>query len=411
MKIYLVGGAVRDKLLKIKFTDNDYCVTGSTIDDMKSKGFICVGKEFPVFIHPKTKEEYALARTERKSGHGYTGFICSFDPSVTIEEDLKRRDLTINAIAQDSDGNYIDPYNGKEDIKNKILRHVSDAFSEDPLRVLRLARFYAKLKHLGFSIAPETTELCKKIVSQGEINHLTPERIWIETEKALGTNNPECFFEFLLECGALHIIMPEIALLAKITENTLYHPEGDSFKHTMLTLKVISKLTSNVKTRFAMLTHDLGKPLCETTPTHSFSKHRSLGVGVVKKFCSRLKVPISFSSLAESIVYCHSYVNLLHKEPTFIDETFRKMNAYRNPFNIAILSQCLYADYYGRLNVTNTNFYAPYIINYIFSKVAKIDVQEVINKGFKGCEIKNEMTKLRLETILKAQQELISIIK
>lgn len=403
MKIYLVGGAVRDKLLGLKVHDRDYCVTGATTEEMLKLGYQCVGKDFPVFIHPKTREEYALARTERKSGHGYTGFICSFSKEVTIEEDLERRDLTINAIAMDDNNQLIDPFGGYQDLQNRILRHVSLAFGEDPLRVLRLARFYAKLKDLGFTIASETTELCKQMVNEGELAHLTSERIWTETEKALKTKHPEAYFEFLQQCGALAVIMPELDVLKTVPENLVYHPEGNVFDHTMLTIKEICKLTKSPITRFAMVTHDFGKALTPSDKWPSHEQHKELGVDVIKKMCKRLRVPCEYTNTAMAVCSCHSYLTLYKKDPSVIEETFRKMNGYRNPYNIGILAQCLSADYRGRnLNVPAI-FMEPFNILFMFSKVCQIDVQDIIKQGYQGAEISQKLKEKRLEIIKQAQ--------
>lgn len=231
---YLVGGAVRDKLLNIDSYDKDWVVVGSTPQEMESLGFTAVGKDFPVFLHPKTKEEHALARTERKSGSGYTGFECYFAPDVSLEEDLMRRDLTINAIAQDDAGNLHDPYHGQQDLSDRILRHVSDAFVEDPLRVLRVARFAAKLHHLGFSVAPETMLMMSEIVESGELAHLTAERVWQEWHKSLSTPHPEVFLSVLRECGALAVVLPEIDALFGVPQPEKWHPEIDTGIHLSL---------------------------------------------------------------------------------------------------------------------------------------------------------------------------------
>lgn len=409
MKIYLVGGAVRDKLLKLKVHDRDFCVTGATEEDMLKKGFTQCGKEFPVYLHPQTHEEYAMARKERKNGHGYNGFVCDFSPDVTIEEDLIRRDLTINAIAQDENGNLIDPSNGIKDLNNRILRHVSDAFIEDPLRVLRLARFYARFYKFGFSVAPETINLCNKIVLSGELNHLTAERVWLETKKALATDNPEIYFTFLKDINALNIILPEFAKLTTIPEDLNTHPEGNVFAHTMLTLKQIVKLTTYLPMRFAMLCHDLGKISTQNNDLPHHPKHRTKGKEHIKALCNRLQIPNEYMDLAIRISSAHSYVNLTTKKPEKILELISLMDAYRKPHNIAFLAQALYADFYGRAITPPKNFYAPYYIEYLFAQSLKVNVKKIIEEGFKGKDISTETAKRRIDAIAKAQKDLIEL--
>lgn len=409
MQIYLVGGAVRDELLGIEVGDRDFCVTGATTENMLSQGYSCVGKDFPVFLHPKTHEEYALARTERKNGHGYTGFICDFSPTITIEEDLLRRDLTINAIAKDVNGKIIDPTNGISDLQNKVLRHIGEAFSEDPLRVLRLARFYAKLYNLGFCVADETMMLCKKISKSGELKHLTAERVWIETEKALKTDNPEIYFIFLKNCYALEQVMPEINNLVNIPQEIEFHPEGDAFNHTMLTLKIISSLTKSPEKRFSMLVHDIGKTNTPTDILPKHTDHRERGKPLIKNFCKRLHVPNQYSDLAQKICLCHNYVDLLLEPAETIEKTINIMDGYRNPNNISALAQCLTADYRGRTSYEKGLFTENYNIIYIFSKAKAISTKPIVALGLKGIEIKQELTKRRIAAIQKAQSELQSL--
>lgn len=261
MKIYLVGGAVRDQLLNIPIKDRDYMVVGATVQEMLDKGYRQVGKDFPVFLHPKTQQEYALARTERKTGVGYGGFSVYAAPDVTLEEDLLRRDLTINAIAQDETGRVFDPYGGQADIEQRLLRHVSDAFVEDPLRVLRVARFAARFQPLGFKVAPETMALMQRIAASGELEALTPERVFQELDKALSTEAPQVFFEVLREAGGLAILFPEIEALFGIPQPEQWHPEIDTGIHTLMVLEQAARLSQDKQVRFAALVHDLGKAL------------------------------------------------------------------------------------------------------------------------------------------------------
>ena len=261
MQFYLVGGAVRDHLLGHPYHEKDYVVVGATPEQLLAQGFQPVGKDFPVFLHPETKDEYALARTERKSGHGYHGFEFHTDPSVTLEQDLIRRDLTINAMAMDNDGNVYDPYGGQQDLCNKVLRHVSDAFVEDPLRVLRIARFAARYHALGFVVAPETLLLMQELAESGELHALTPERVWKETSRALMEARADVYFETLRACGALKVLFPELDALFGIPQRPEYHPEIDSGVHTMMSLQQACRANYSLDVRFAVLLHDLGKAL------------------------------------------------------------------------------------------------------------------------------------------------------
>ena len=298
MNIYLVGGAVRDQLLDYPVTERDWVVVGARPKELLEQGYQQVGKDFPVFLHPETKDEYALARTERKQGHGYTGFAVHCDPEVTLEQDLMRRDLTVNAMAQDSDGHIIDPYGGQRDLDARVLRHVSDAFVEDPLRVLRTARFAARYAHLGFTVAEETTALMADIVQQGELAHLPAERIWIELDRALGERNPEVFIEVLRVCGALAAVLPEVEALFGVPQTEKHHPEIDSGVHTLMTLQQAVKLSDARDVRFAVLLHDLGKGITPEAewPRHIAHEHR--GLKLVKAVCKRMKAPNQYRDLA-----------------------------------------------------------------------------------------------------------------
>ena len=291
MQVYLVGGAVRDQLLRHPYHEKDYVVVGATPEQMLALGYQPVGKDFPVFLHPKTKDEYALARTERKSGHGYHGFEFYTDVAVTLEQDLIRRDLTINAIAMDDAGNIYDPYGGQLDLENRLLRHVSDAFVEDPLRVLRIARFAARYKTLGFKIADETLALMTELASSGELQALTPERVWKETSRALMEDHADEYFEVLRACGALKVLFPEIDALFGVPQRPEYHPEIDCGIHTMMSLQQACKSQYSLDVRFAVLVHDLGKALtpAEELPRHIM--HEERGIKPVTEVCDRMRVP------------------------------------------------------------------------------------------------------------------------
>jgi tRNA nucleotidyltransferase (CCA-adding enzyme) len=317
MEVYLVGGAVRDALLGYPSSEQDWVVVGASPQQMLDQGYQQVGKDFPVFLHPETKAEYALARTERKWGHGYTGFAVHCDPSVTLEQDLLRRDLTINAMARTDSGEIIDPYGGQRDLANKVLRHVSEAFVEDPLRVLRTARFAARYAHLGFTVAAQTMELMASIVSQDELAHLPAERIWVEMERALGEHNPEVFVQVLRECGALARLLPEVDALFGVPQTAEYHPEIDTGIHTLMTLQQAAQLTAATDVRFALLVHDLGKGSTPATewPRHIAHEHR--GLKLVKGVCKRLKAPGQHRDLALKVceyhTHCHRALELRGK--------------------------------------------------------------------------------------------------
>lgn len=307
-KIYLVGGAVRDELLGTPVNDRDWVAVGYTPDEFLKKGFSQVGKDFPVFLHPETKEEFALARKERKIGVGYSGFSTDFDTSITLEEDLIRRDLTINAIAKDLDGTYYDPYGGINDLKNKVLRHVSENFKEDPLRVLRIARFMARYNKLGFVIAEETLNLMKEMSSNGELSHLTPERVNLEITKTFKEPDPEKFFEILREVGALKVILPELDNLYGVEQREEYHPEIDTFVHTMMVLKKAKELSnSNPSIMYAALFHDLGKGITpkDLLPRHIM--HEKNGIPLVENVCDRLKLDSKTKKL--SLLVCEHHIN------------------------------------------------------------------------------------------------------
>lgn len=312
MDIYLVGGAVRDALLEYPFTERDWVVVGATPADLLAEGFTQVGRDFPVFLHPQTKEEYALARTERKQGHGYHGFAVHADPGVTLEEDLQRRDLTINAMAQRDDGTVVDPFGGQRDLEQRVLRHVSPAFVEDPLRVLRVARFAARFAHRGFTVAPETQDLMREIVSQGELAHLSVERIWVEMERALREADPQVFVQVLRTCGALKALMPEVEALFGVPQRAEHHPEVDTGEHLLLVLQQAARLCRErdrheSRIVFAALTHDLGKGITPIDVLPSHRGHEHAGLPLVEELCQRLRVPNDHRQLALTV--CEHHLN------------------------------------------------------------------------------------------------------
>ena len=403
MKVYLVGGAVRDQLLDLPVKDRDWIVVGSDPATLLSLGYQQVGKDFPVFLNPKTKEEYALARTERKSSAGYTGFICDFSPTITLEQDLIRRDLTINAMAQSEDGEIIDPYGGKQDLENRILRHISRAFSEDPLRVLRVARFAARYHYLGFKIASETLSLMAELAQSEELQHLTAERVWLETEKALNEKNPEIYFETLHKTGALKVLFPEIDALYGVPNPAKHHPEVDSFIHTMLVLKQAVNLTENnpilnkSAVRFATICHDLGKALTPQNILSHHYGHEQAGIKPTRTLCKRLKVPSYFQELAELTCEFHTHI---HKAFELRAETvitlFNRFDVWRKPQRFQEFLQVCLADTRGRTGFENKDYPQIDYVNQLLQAANEVDVQQVIADGFEKQEIRNELTKRRI---------------
>lgn len=396
MKVYLVGGAVRDSLLQLPVTERDWVVVGSTPKQLLQQGYEQVGKDFPVFLHPKTREEYALARTERKSGSGYTGFICDFESNITLEQDLIRRDLTINAIAQDDKGNLIDPYHGIQDINAKILRHISPAFREDPLRVLRVARFAARFHHLGFTIAPETISLMQDIVADGEISHLTPERVWKETEKALTTQNPQVYFAVLRQCHALKILFPELNNLFGVPAPAKWHPEVDSGVHTLLALKQATELTDELEVRFAVICHDFGKAL---TPPEKWPHHYGHGpaaIPLIKQFCNRLKIPNTFRDTAIRVCKYHDTVHIIAElRSNTLITLLDSIDVWRSPHHLEQLLIASEADHRGRTGFEHMPYPQADYLQQVYHVAKQIPVQHIIAAGFTGKDIQTELHRQR----------------
>ena len=400
MHVFLVGGAVRDQLLEINIKDRDYVVLHSTPEEMLNAGFTQVGKDFPVFLHPKTGEEYALARTERKQGTGYTGFTCYAGQDVTLEEDLARRDLTINAMAQSSDNKIIDPYNGQQDLKQKTLRHVSPAFSEDPLRVLRTARFAARFNKLGFTIAPETQRLMAGIANSGELQHLSPERIWSETEKALQSDSPQVYFQVLRDCGALAVLFPEIDNLYGVPAPKRWHPEIDTGVHTLMVVEQACLISDSVTFRFACLVHDLGKALTPESEWPSHKGHGQKGLAVIKKFCRRLKVPNECRDLALLVSEFHTNIHSAFelKASTMVG-IMDKCDAWRKPERFQQMLQCCVADSKGRTGFELLPYPTADYMWQAFQAALQVDIQAIIKAGFQGVEIKKKLSEQRRQLV------------
>ncbi len=397
MKVFLVGGSVRDELLNRSVVDRDWVVVGAKPEDLLREGYQQVGKDFPVFLHPDTKEEYALARTERKTGAGYHGFQCYFAPDVTLEQDLERRDLTINAMAKDDQGKIIDPFNGQADIQHKKLRHVSDAFIEDPLRVLRVARFAARYHHLGFDIADETLALMKRLADSGELDTLTPERIWNETEKALLESSPEVYFEVLHDTGALSCIFPELDVLWGIPNPAQWHPEIDSGIHTMMVLQQATLLSDDLAVRFAALCHDLGKGLTPEDEWPSHRGHEKAGIDVIKQVCARLKIPNKLNQLAcitsEFHLHCHRAFEL--KAKTLV-KLLEKLSAYQKADRFEQFLLACEADFRGRTGFEDRPYPQRSFLQGLKQATQDIDTQAILEKGFQGQQVGEQIHQARV---------------
>ncbi|WP_026377074.1 multifunctional CCA addition/repair protein [Aestuariibacter salexigens] len=400
MKIYLVGGAVRDELLGRPVHERDYVVVGATPEQMLEKGFTQVGKDFPVFLHPKTKEEYALARTERKTGSGYTGFECNSAPTVTLEQDLMRRDLTVNAMAKDENGQLIDPYNGQQDLQNRVLRHVSDAFVEDPLRVLRVARFASRYYSYGFSIANETLELMRTISQSGELEHLSAERVWKETERSLQQDTPQVYFETLRACGALRFWFNEVDVLWGISNPAKWHPEVDTGIHTMMVLEQAAKLSDDVSVRFAALVHDVGKSLTDADQWPSHHGHEKLGLTSINTLCDRLKVPNACRELALLVGEFHSHVHgAFQLTAKTVLKVLNKCDAWRKPERFEALLLACTADAKGRKQFENSNYPQADYFRAAWQAAANVSVKDIVAQGYQGQQIRDELERQRIAAI------------
>ncbi|AXY56178.1 multifunctional CCA addition/repair protein [Acinetobacter chinensis] len=406
MRVYLVGGAVRDQLLGHPYHEKDYVVVGATPEQLIAQGYMPVGKDFPVFLHPETKDEYALARTERKSGHGYHGFEFYTAPSVTLEDDLIRRDLTINAIAMDDDGNIYDPYNGQTDLKQKILRHVSDAFAEDPLRVLRVARFAARYAAYGFSVAEETVALMRQLAESGELQALTAERVWKETARALMENHANVYFEVLRSCGALKILFPEIDALYGVPQRPEYHPEIDCGIHTMMSLQQACKAGYSLDVRFAVLVHDLGKALTPVDELPRHIMHEERGIAPVTEVCDRLRVPTNTKQLALAVckehLKCHQAFTL--KAGT-VWRLLQRLDVLRRPERVEAFVQACECDARGRLGLEERAYpQAQYLLD-VMQKVRSIKASD-LPSDVKGPDIGEMLIQKRIEAIAHLKHEL-----
>ncbi len=402
MNYYVVGGAVRDHYLGFPPTDRDWVVVGGTPEALLAQGFKPVAHSFPVFLHPETKEEYALARTERKSGTGHTGFICAFSPETTLEEDLARRDLTINAMALDTEGQVIDPYGGMADLKHRILRHVSNAFVEDPLRVLRVARFMARFAPLGFRVAPETQHLMAQMVDSGDLGSLTPERVWAEIERALSAPAPEAFLNTLRACGALAIVLPEIARLYGVPQPPEHHPEVDTGLHIELVLKAAAKLSPDPVVRFAALVHDVGKG---QTPPQYWPKHHgheAAGLPIVQALCQRLPIPKAYAALGLAVVQYHGLVyQLPHLKPRTVLKILKALDAFRRSERVEQFILACRADSQGRPGFEEIAYPQGEVLKACYQASRAISVKDFMAPNMSGLQIQSQLEALRLAACAK----------
>ena len=411
--VYLVGGAVRDQLLNLPVKDRDWVIVGATPQTLIDLGYQQVGKDFPVFLHPQSKEEYALARTERKSGQGYTGFICDFSAEITLEQDLIRRDLTINAMAQDLQGNLYDPYHGADDLRQRILRHVSPAFVEDPLRVLRVARFAARYHHLGFTIAPETLQLMQTLTQQGELQHLTAERVWAETEKALNEKNPEIYFETLRQVGALAALFPELDALYGVPNPAKYHPEIDSFVHTMMVLQQATLLSEQVDchksaVRFAAICHDLGKAKTPQSNWPHHHGHEKLGIVPTRNLCKRLKVPSYYQQLAELTCEYHTHIQkIVELRPETVVKLFNTFDVWRKPLRFMEFLLVCFADTRGRKGFEHSQYPQQEFALALYQAALKVDIQSIIAAGFEHKAIRDQLNRGRIFAVKQKRAEIL----
>lgn len=399
MKAYLVGGAVRDKLLGLPVRDRDHVVVGATPEEMVARGFRPVGADFPVFLHPETKEEYALARTERKSGHGYKGFTVYSAPDVTLEDDLRRRDLTINAMAEDEDGTLVDPFGGANDLRDGVLRHVSPAFAEDPVRVLRVARFAARFATWNFHVAHATNALMKTLVANGEVDHLVPERVWAETESALNEPVPSRYFVVLRRCDALARVFPEIDALFGVPQPEKHHPEVDTGTHVMMVLDAAAKLSADARVRFAALVHDLGKGSTPASAWPAHHGHEQRGVGIVRRLCERLRVPNDYRDLgvlvAEYHAHCHRVAEL---RPATLLDALQALDAFRRPERVEQFCLACEADSRGREGYAGRDYPQGRQFRAAFEAARAVDTALVAG-GESGPQVGERIRKARIAAI------------
>lgn len=400
MEVYLVGGAVRDGLLGLPVKERDWVVVGATPEAMAAAGYRLVGRDFPVFLHPATQEEHALARTERKVGRGYRGFEVHCAPDVTLADDLRRRDLTINAMARDAAGELVDPYGGRADLDARLLRHVSEAFAEDPVRVLRVARFAARFAPLGFTVAPGTNALMRRMVDDGEVDSLVPERVWQETVKALAEPAPDAFLRVLRDCGALARVFPELDRLWGVPQPEKWHPEIDTGEHMLLVMRAAARLTPQPRVRFAALMHDLGKG---ETPPDLWPRHvghEDRGATLVRRFCDRLRVPTDFRHLAELTARWHGLAHrAMQLRASTILELFEHCDAFRRPERFREFVLACEADFRGRTGWDAKPYPEAGLLNKALDAAATATLDADERAGLTGEEIGEALKRRRRAAI------------
>ena len=400
MEVYLVGGAVRDEQLGLPVKERDWCVVGSTSEELRAAQYRQVGKDFPVFLHPETGEEYALARSERKTAPGYHGFSFCTSPDVTIEEDLGRRDLTVNAMARDSNGTLIDPFNGLADIQARVLRHVSVAFQEDPVRILRTAKFAARFAALGFTVAADTMQLMSQMVTGGEVNALVPDRVWKETEAALAGPDPRVFFEVLRDCGALAIVYPEINALFGVPQPPKWHPEIDCGLHTLMVIEQAAKLSDSVDVRFAALAHDLGKATTSRHLLPSHHGHEQRGVKIIRAMAKRLPIPVACRELAVVVADLHGHCHrALELRPATVLKVLERTDAFRRPERFEKFLLACEADARGRTGFEDKPYPQADYFRGALIAANTVSAREVMAEGADGPEISIALRAKRVAAI------------
>lgn len=400
MEIYLVGGAVRDQLLGLPVKERDWVVIGETPESMAKQGFRPVGKDFPVFLHPQSREEYALARTERKTAPGYKGFTVHASPDVSLEQDLIRRDLTINAMAMTPEGLLVDPYGGRRDLEQRIFRHISPAFAEDPVRILRIARFAARYADLGFTLAEETRVLMQSMVTAGEVDHLVPERMWAELFKALNEKSPSAFFYTLKDCAALDKIFPEISCLFGVPQPEKHHPEVDTGIHVMLCLEQAALLSPSPEVRFAALVHDLGKGLSPKANWPHHYGHEIQGLPVLERMCARLRVPNSFKSLAMQVMQYHTHCHRAFElRASTITDMLAALGAYKPNNKLPEFLLACEADAKGRTGFEHSPYPQAGLLSGAAKQAASVDTSAILNGELKGADIGEAIRRLRIKAV------------
>jgi len=401
MEIYLVGGAVRDRLLGLPVRDRDYVVVGARPDDLRGLGYKPVGKDFPVFLHPQTGEEYALARTERKTGRGYHAFAFDTAPEVSLEDDLRRRDLTINAMAENTDGTLVDPFGGAADLERRMLRHVSPSFAEDPVRVLRVARFAARYAQRGFSIADETLALMRQMVADGEVDHLQAERVWAETQKALAEPTPSAFVRSLRDCGALRVLFPEVDALYGVPQRAEYHPEIDTGVHTGMVLDMAARLApGDALIGWCALTHDLGKALTPADKLPGHPGHEHAGLAPLDAICARLKVPGEYAALARLVCRLHLLAHTAFElKPSTVLGLFEQLDAFRRPDRLTPFLLACEADKRGRLGLADADYPQAVYLRDAHAAAAGVATQPFLDQGLTGPAVGEAIRHARISAI------------